>query len=266
MKILDQAILEELLAGHPWGGQLYCLAKIDSTNDWAKKLADSGAPEGTVILADRQTSGRGQKERSFHSPGGVGLYISFILRPAALPSELMHFTPMTGVAVCNAVEAVCGLRPRLKWPNDLILGGKKLGGILTELSFDGQQVSYLIVGIGININHAPSDFPAELSSIATSLAMETGIQYSRHQLAAELIREMKRVSDGMFSEKAAYLACYQKDCLNIGADMLIHRGEHPPVPVHCFGIDENGALLVTHRDGAVEQLIAGEVSIQHKTI
>ena len=148
---MKQKILSYLPGDHPWQNYLKYYDCLPSTNNTAKELAIAGAPEGTVVIAGRQTAGRGRLGRSFHAPEHLGLYFSVILRPNCKPEDLMHLTCCVGVAMCNAVEKAAGIRPQIKWINDLIVNRRKLGGILTELSVgaDG-YVEYAIVGIGIN--------------------------------------------------------------------------------------------------------------------
>ena len=148
---MKQKILNALSPEYPWADRLHCVAETGSTNDDLKAMAKDGAPHGTVLIAGTQSGGHGRMGRSFHSPEGKGMYLSVILRPGCNPNELMHLTCAAAVAACDAVERSCGLRPGIKWINDLTLAGRKLGGILTELGFgsDG-KVSYAVIGIGIN--------------------------------------------------------------------------------------------------------------------
>ena len=174
------------------GRTLVCLAEVDSTNLRARQLAAEGAADGTVVVADRQTAGRGRLGRSFQSPGGQGIYLTALLRPDLPPERLSPVTAMAGVAVCRAVERLCGVSPGLKWPNDPVLDGKKLCGILTELSLEGEtaRVQELVLGIGINVSQRPEDFTPEVREIATSLVQALGHAVSRPALAAEIIREV----------------------------------------------------------------------------
>ena len=154
------------------GRTLVCLAEVDSTNLRARQLAAEGAADGTVVVADRQTAGRGRLGRSFQSPGGQGIYLTALLRPDLPPERLSPVTAMAGVAVCRAVERLCGVSPGLKWPNDPVLDGKKLCGILTELSLEGEtaRVQELVLGIGINVSQRPEDFTPEVREIAAIAA------------------------------------------------------------------------------------------------
>ena len=157
-------LLSVLPGDHPWQNTLHCYDCIPSTNDWAKDLAAANAPSGTVVIAGQQTAGRGRIGRSFFAPKGLGCYFSVLLRPHCAPDKLMHLTCCAAVAACNAVESCSGIRPQIKWTNDLVIGTKKLGGILTELSVNSKTglVEWAIIGIGINCNHKTEDVPVEL--------------------------------------------------------------------------------------------------------
>ena len=158
------------------GRMLFCYDQVDSTNTRVKQLALEGAQDGTVVVANCQTAGRGRMNRVFQSPRDQGIYLTALLRPQLPPDRLMMVTAMAGVAVCEAVEQICGVRPGLKWPNDPVLNGKKLCGILTELSLEGEsgRLQYLAVGIGVNVGQRAEDFAPEVRPVATSLLQELG--------------------------------------------------------------------------------------------
>ena len=179
---LDTALVRAYLSGHPWQTLTAAVPSVDSTNNACKRLAAEGAPDGTVVLTDCQTAGRGRRGRTFVSPPG-GLYFSAILRPHAKPEALMHLTAMVAVAAARAVFAVSGVYPDIKWTNDLVLGGKKLCGILTEIGIEAEsrEVDYAVVGIGINC--ARVDLPPEVSAMSASLEAFTGRKPDRARLA-----------------------------------------------------------------------------------
>ena len=172
--MLDR-ILAALPKDYPWRGNVLYFDSIDSTNTYLKKQAILGAPHGTAAIADCQTLGRGRMGRSFQSPGGCGIYLSVLLRPNCPPQDLMHLTCAAAEAMCDAVETTTGLRPGIKWTNDLVVGNRKIAGILTENGLNAQGlVDYAIIGTGINCSQQPEDFPPELRSTAGSLAMALG--------------------------------------------------------------------------------------------
>ena len=233
---------------------------IDSTNTYLKQLADSGAPEGTAVVATMQTGGRGRLGRSFHSPTG-GLYLSYLLRPDYLPEELMHLTCAAAVAACDAVEAVCQLRPGIKWTNDLVIGKRKLGGILTELGFSGDRLSYAIIGIGINCTQGSQDFPAEIADIATSLAIETNNSNCRDSLESALVAAFDKLARNLLTNKEIYLSQYRASCVTMGKEILVVRGDDRYYAT-ALDIDDAGGLIIRTSDNTLHTVTSGEVSIR----
>ncbi len=234
---------------------------IDSTNTYAKELAKQGAPQGTVVVADCQTDGRGRLGRSFYSPAGTGLYLSMILRPDCHATQLIHLTCAVAVAACDAIEAATGLRPGIKWTNDIVLGGKKLGGILTELGISGASVNYAVVGIGINCNQTQADFPTELRSIAASLSMITGSPIDRGRLEDALIDSLSKMSLTLQTAKDAMLKQYRADCITLGQHICVVQAD---IARHAkaLDVDQNGGLLIQFSDGSTETVSSGEVSVR----
>ncbi len=255
-------IQNHLPGDHPWQNQIRWFDTIDSTNTRAKALARQGAPHGTVLIADSQTGGRGRRGRSFHSPAGSGIYLSVILRPDCAPTELMHLTCAAAVAACDAVEAAVDIRPGIKWTNDLVLGKRKLAGILTELGLTPQGwVDHAIIGIGINCCQADEDFPEEIRDIAGSLASVTGAEIDRNRVAAALIAALEAMSRELLPGKDALLSRYRSDCVTLGQQISLVRGDalrHG----RALDIDSEGALVVAFDDGATETVSSGEVSIR----
>ena len=175
LAVPDKLLPEEVLQGlktRVFTGPVHHFETLDSTNDLAKELAVQGAPEGTVVVAEAQTGGRGRLGREWDSPPGVGLYVSLVLRPMLPPMELPQITLTTAVAVVRAVRRVAGVAPGIKWPNDLLLNGKKLGGILTEMETESDRIRHVVVGLGLNVNNP--GFPPELAATATSLTLTAG--------------------------------------------------------------------------------------------
>lgn len=254
-------ILTLLPPDYPWGQELHYYEEIGSTNTELKALAKAGAPEGTALIARRQTGGRGRLGRSFHSREG-GVYLSLLLRPQCAPGELMHLTCAVAVSMCDAVEAACGLRPSVKWTNDLVHGRRKLGGILTELGFgpDG-KVSWCILGIGINCTQAEEDFPPELRDMATSLSTVTGAPVSPALLAARMLERLHGLSHTLLPERETILERYRKDCITLGQQISLVRGDTVRHGT-ALTVTENGALTVLFPDGHLEDIDSGEVSVR----
>jgi len=260
---LREGELSGPLEGCLIGRCLLCLEQIDSTNTEAKRQAMSGAPEGLVVLAEEQTGGRGRLGRSFQSPKGTGLYLSALMRPRLAPEETANLTAWVAVAVCDGIESCCGVRPRIKWTNDIVLGGKKLCGILTELGLESEtnSLEYLVTGIGINTNQRREDFLPEIRDMATSLALELGRPVRRAELAGHVIRALDRMYRGFPANKAEYLERYRADCLTTGHPVqLITPAARREA--QAIGIDEEFRLVVEFPDGTREALMAGEVSVR----
>ena len=242
--------------------KLICLDCIDSTNNYLKRLAVEGAPDGTVAVADQQTAGRGRLGRSFQSPPGTGIYISFLLRPDVMPERAVNLTACTAVAVCDAVERACGVRPQIKWTNDIIMERRKTCGIITEMSVEGETgaLQYIVVGIGVNVNQALTDFPEELQSIAGSVAMATGEKQDRGRLAAEIVNAM----DQMYTAWQAgnwSVDRYRADCATIGREVRVIRGGDER-NAFAEAVDDDFALVVRYEDGTREAVFSGEVSVR----
>lgn len=259
---MKQEILFKLGVGHPWADSVQYYPVIHSTNDEAKILAEANAPQGTVLIADKQLGGRGRMGNSFFSPEDAGIYMSVILRPSCHVTELMHLTCAVAVAMCDAMEAATGYRPSVKWINDLVARGKKLGGILTELSTSPSgQIRYAVVGIGINCNQTEADFPDELRPIATSLQMITGKPVDRSLLAAKMIQFLENLSQNLLAEKSAILDVYRHDCITIGQDVRVIQQSRERFG-KAIDLLDDGSLQVRFLDGSVEAVQSGLVHVR----
>ena len=259
---MKQTILSHLSPDYPWSDRFCFVSETGSTNDDLKALAKQGAPHGTVLMADRQTGGHGRMGRSFHSPEGSGIYMSILLRPNCAPTELMHLTCATAVAMCDAVEDACGLRPGIKWTNDLVFGKRKLGGILTELGLNKKgMVDYAIIGVGINCTQQASDFPEEIQGFAGSLAMVSQSQIDRAKVAAAMLEQFHVMSCTLLSGRFATLRQYRRDCVTLGQEVSILRGDSVSHGL-ALSVDEEGALIVRYEDGTEAAVNSGEVSIR----
>ncbi|MBP3674033.1 MAG: biotin--[acetyl-CoA-carboxylase] ligase [Oscillospiraceae bacterium] len=256
-------ILKYLSESCPWQDSVLYFDSIDSTNTRAKLLAAQGAPHGTVLIADHQTGGRGRLGRRFSSPGGMGVYLSVILRPNCAPAELMHLTCAAAVAMCSAVEQAAGFRPGIKWTNDLVCQSRKLAGILTELSLRPSGiVDYAVVGIGINCCQRPSDFPEEIQGMAGSLSMISEKQIDRSRVAAAMIDALHRMDSGLLTDKKATMDRYRADCITLGKDISLVKADGSVRHGHAMDIDDEGALIVQFADGTLETVNSGEVSVR----
>ncbi len=255
---MKNEILSLLPPEFSWGESVHYLESMDSTSSFAKALAKAGAPEGTTVIAKEQTGGRGRMGRSFHSPEG-GLYMTVILRPKCQAKELLHLTCAAGVAARDAVYAVSGISPGLKWINDLVIGTKKVGGILAEMSLTPSgQVEYALIGIGINCKDS---IPPALSEIATALDRETGLNISPAVLAAQLLQNLHTVSSMLLSEKTAIMAQYRAQCVTVGHEVLLLRGDDK-LKAFALSVTDDGGLFVEFPDKSREIISSGEVSVR----
>lgn len=262
MTDFPQQVLSRLPSDYPWAAYFDYAEHVDSTNTRLKALARQGAPEGTVLVAESQYSGRGRLGRSFHSPKGQGIYMSILLRPQSLPQELMHLTCAVGCAMCDAVERTVGLRPGIKWINDLVWDRKKLGGILVEMGLSPSGgLDYAVAGIGINCAQRPDDFPPELQDKATSLEIVSGRNVDRGALAAAMMDSLYRMSRNLLTRKMEMMAQYRQDCVTLGREIALVR-EGTVLRGTALDVDENGALLVRYSDGRIETVNSGEVSVR----
>lgn len=176
-------------------------ARIDSTNKQAMHAAANGMAEGAVFTADEQTAGRGRGDHSWHSPAGEGLYASIVLRPQLAPNDVLWLSLIAGLAVHGAIKEITTIDVDLRWPNDIMLGDKKLGGILTELGTENGRITHAVIGIGLNINQP--QFPAELAALATSLRIETDRDWPREEILTALLRALAREYRALLSSPAA---------------------------------------------------------------
>lgn len=238
-------------------------SSIDSTNTYLKREAMAGAPNGLIAVANEQTAGRGRVGRRFLSAPDCGIYLSMLLRPTCEPAVCATLTSHAAVAVCRALERVCGVQPEIKWTNDILLSGRKICGILTELSMEGETgtVDSVVIGIGINVNNEPAVFPEELREIAGSVYSATGKRVERAKLAAVLIEELRRMADLWTENPHVYLEDYRVRCITIGKDVRVLRGEVAK-NAHAEAVTEDFSLLVRYPDGTREALTGGEVSVR----
>jgi len=242
--------------------EIIYLDEIDSTNAYLKRIAASGAPHGTVVIAEGQTSGRGRMGRGFVSEAGKGLYLSLLLRPdAGLTRSITMLTAFAAVAVCEAIMAIAPLQPKIKWVNDILVDDRKLCGILSEMSIETAQVDYVVIGVGINVHYEAADFPEELRDKAISLDMLTDEPLSRAKLAAALIDAFARMVEVCSADAQRYIDRYRERSITVGREILVLRGEEQR-EAEAIGISSDCGLIVRYPDGAEETLHYGETSIR----
>ncbi|MFA5515842.1 MAG: biotin--[acetyl-CoA-carboxylase] ligase [Desulfuromonadales bacterium] len=241
------------------GREVVFFEETDSTNLRAQALGDSGAVEGTVVVADRQSAGKGRLGRHWFSPPGVNLYTSILLRPPIPPRMAPQLTFVSALAVARAIEEVGGLEPTVKWPNDILLGGKKVAGLLNELNAETERVHYVILGIGVNLNMRSDQFPQDLRYPATSVAIEKGEPISRLAFVRSLLRHVDQLYE-------LYLLKGFTPLLRAWESLFELTGRAAEVDCQgrllrgvVDGLDNDGALLLRLPNGDTERILAGDV-------
>jgi BirA family biotin operon repressor/biotin-[acetyl-CoA-carboxylase] ligase len=231
------------------------LTETGSTNDIAREQGRRGAAAGFLAAAARQTRGRGRLGRAWDSAAGLGLYVSLLLRPALAARDAGRLSVLASVSAADAVETLTGRRPQIKWPNDLLLDGRKLAGLLIETEPAGAMLAFAVIGIGINIGHEAADFPPELQATATSLRLAIGRLYRRADLLVALLRAFeRRLAEPFETTRQAWAA----SSLTLGQQVTLStlRGTRHG---QAIGLDETGALLLRDASGAIEPVTAGDM-------
>lgn len=258
----DRLLADEIrsrLSGSLIGCEVQCHGLLASTNLTAMEAGEGGAPEGLVVIADQQSAGKGRLGRSWSSPPGVNLYLSLLLRPVMPPWEVPRLTFLSAVAAARALEEVTGLLVEVKWPNDLLVGGKKIAGLLNEMSAEFDAVHHVVLGIGLNLNMTTEQFPDELRYPATSVLLETGKPVSRLAVTVTLLEQFERLyaifrAEGMAPIRAAWLELFGM----LGRRVKVDAGANS-CSGEVLGIDEDGALLLRTAAGKTEKILAGDV-------
>lgn len=255
-------LLARLPRGRVIGRDIRVFAATTSTSDVCEKLARDGVPEGVVVLAETQTQGRGRLGRKWVSPPRKGLWLSVLLRPRGRPAEATRLTVMAAVALARAVEALAGLRADIKWPNDLLARGRKMAGILTEMSAEADRVRHVVLGLGLNVNQTAPDFPPEVRKTATSLKLETGANWCRAGLAAAVIEELDRGYARMRGGGFAALAGeWEARSATLGRHVTVCCGTRR-MRGRAEALDDDGALLLRTEHGRIERVLGGDVTVE----
>ena len=243
------------------GRDIRVFQETTSTNDVIEKLARDGVAEGVVVFAETQTKGRGRLGRTWHSPAGSGLWFSVLLRPKLRPQEITQLTVASANALRRAITQHIDAKLEIKWPNDLLIDGRKVAGILTEMSAELDCAKHVILGMGVDVNQNAGDFPADLRKRATSLKAETGRAVPRADLAVTILRELDndyaRLTQGRFTELADE---WEAHCTTIGREVVIRTGDRH-IRGRAESLGEDGALLLRTEHGHVERVIGGDVSL-----
>ena len=243
------------------GRDIRVFQETTSTNDVVEKLARDGVKEGVAVFAEAQTKGRGRLGRKWISPARKGLWFSVLLRPDLRPQAATQLTVAAATALARGIQQVTQLHPQIKWPNDILMHGKKVAGILTELSAELDHIKYVILGIGVDVNLNESDLPADIRKVATSLKMEANREIRRADLAAAILRELdhdyQRICRGDFQ---SVCHAWQERCITLGKMVKIRIGDRI-ITGHAEALDDNGALLLRTEHGHLEQIIGGDVTM-----
>lgn len=248
--LLLPELVEPMLRGTIFAGHVHHFYRAGSTNTLAMEAAAAGAPEGSVFLAEQQTAGRGRANNKWYSAQSTGIYCSVVLRPALPPADVLVLSLAAGLAVHAAVSGMgAGIPPDLKWPNDLLIGGKKFCGILTEMSAEATRVRHIVVGIGINVNQ--TRFPEELQPIATSLQFTTGSEWSRMELCAALLKSLHREYHALLSLPGAHADILRRFEQNspMVRGRRVHLEENGGFNGVTEGLDPRGFLKVRTNQG-----------------
>lgn len=260
---MEEALSREAILGAlntcTLGRSLEVHVEIDSTSARAVSLAREGAPHGMVVLADRQTAGRGRLGRTWYAPGGSSLLLSVILRPELEPAQAQRMTMICSLAATEAIASVSGVTSKIKWPNDLVVAGRKLGGVLTELGLTASRLEYVVVGMGINVNLELEALP-EVMSPPTSLLAETGRPVSRLALLAELLQGVERRLSRMRSGWSPHTE-WRRSLATLGEQVDVGTPDEI-VTGMAVDVDADGALLVEMASGKVQRILVGDVTLR----
>ena len=259
--VMTAAELESCMGDQQLGLPVKYYDKIDSTNNQVRRLAEEGAEEGLLVVAECQEAGKGRRGRVWKSPAGSGIWMSFLLKPQVGPEHASMLTLVAAMAVASGIQDITGMETKIKWPNDLVLSGKKICGILTEMSTDLDSIRYIIVGIGINVN--TSDFPEDIAATATSLYLESGKSWKRSELIAAIMKRMEQYYE-IFLKTADLSGLkeeYESKLANLGRQVKVLAPKQEYCGI-CRGITDGGELLVEREDGSISQVMSGEVSVR----
>lgn len=257
--------IQSLLKTESLGLDIRFYESVESTNNLLKSLAHAGAAHGTVVIANEQTRGRGRLGRAWESMADKGIWMSVLLRPPLHPGSVQTITLAVAVAVCRAIEPLLDEKPGIKWPNDILIGGRKVCGILTELSAEAERVSWVIAGIGLNTHSSLEDFPPELRNKATSLELHLrqGGSADRTRLAAEILNQLESVYDSFLENGPdPMLMEWRQRSITLGRVVELVQGQET-LRGKALDIGADGRLKVQLEDGSVRELFSGEISLRY---
>ncbi|MBS7636666.1 biotin--[acetyl-CoA-carboxylase] ligase [Candidatus Bathyarchaeota archaeon] len=254
--------LQEGLKTKLMGKYIFFANEVASTNDWAKELAELGAPEGAVVIAETQTAGRGRLGRKWISPKG-GLWLSLIFRPKLKPPETVKLIFLAGLAVAEAIRELYGLKAETKWPNDILVDGQKVCGILSEMKTIGEKVDYLIIGIGVNANiNIEKDFPKELGETATSIQKALGRKINLEELFRALLEKMESLYQSFLKEGFTPILERWKSFTSFLGCLVEVCGDGERFEGLASDVDDDGALVLKLENGSIKRFLVGDLSIK----
>ncbi|MCR5743833.1 MAG: biotin--[acetyl-CoA-carboxylase] ligase [Lachnospiraceae bacterium] len=257
---LKEFVVKSMLTTERFGRKLDVLDEVDSTNNYCKKMAEEGAVEGYTVATMKQVAGRGRRGRVWETPDDTNIAFSLLLRPELVPNDASMITLLAALSVVSAVEELTGKTAQIKWPNDVIIGGRKVCGILTELSLELSAINYVVVGIGINVTN--ETMPEDIKDHASSILMETGVRVDKSELLGRILIHFEKYYDRFLVDKdlSGFKEMYENHLVNMNKTVRIIEGGMERTGV-ALGISERGALVVKF-DTGVEQITGGEVSVR----
>jgi BirA family biotin operon repressor/biotin-[acetyl-CoA-carboxylase] ligase len=261
VELYNEVILEERLKTKWLGKEIMYKESINSTNDYAREKAEQGCREGVVVFADTQSMGRGTNGKKWESPSGTGVWASFILKPDLTPTEARGITVLAAFSIVAVLRYKYQISAMIKWPNDVICSGKKVAGILAEMSADENKILYDVIGIGINVNM--KEFPESIMDVASSLFIETSKEFSRVELLAEILQQFEKDYETYKQKKnlSMIIEGYNAVMINRKKEIRLIQGTKERRAI-ALGLCENGELEVEFENGTIERVCSGEVSIR----
>lgn len=259
--VMSKAEIESLMDTKWAGSNVVYYDEIDSTNNRAKEAGDNKAPHGTLFVADMQVAGKGRRGRVWQSPAGSSIYMTILLYPEISPLKAPQLTLVMAIAVAEGIKEVTGLDTKIKWPNDIVVNGRKICGILTEMSTEIDYINHVVIGAGINVNQ--DDFPEDIRKTASSLKMELGKQVKRSELIAAIMKSFEKDYEIFVKTEdlSGLQELYNSMLVNLDRDVKVLEPGNE-YEAHALGINKTGELIVRTAEGEEKEIYAGEVSVR----
>lgn len=258
---MDVNKLQEGLCTKSFGRRIFFIHEVGSTNEWAKELARLGAEQGTVAMAETQTAGRGRLDREWFSPKG-GLWFSIVLRPKLLPAQAVKLVFVASLAVAETLREEFGLKVETKWPNDVLLNGKKICGILVEMNTTGEKLNFVVMGVGVNANFEEKVFSEELRKVATSLENELDHQIRLEDFFRRLLEKLENTYELYLEGGFALILEKWKEYAGFLGRNVEVTDQNERIEGLALDVDQDGALVVRFEDGTIRRILVGDVFLQ----